>query len=608
MRVAGSRLAGEEAQLHEVARGERRLSGHSPGETRRRPDVDVARLPCDVGAPARGAWARGARARRRSAARPSTAGSRSCTRDTGGTSADARGTPPAEAALRRRAARLRSLSSVEASLGPAADARACGTGGRSPQRGRALPADALPRERREGSARRGGEARAARQRAALRGGARPVAWFPILFAHAVHELRTAPRYARRRSDAECAADPCDWRHCSKAARKAAADKEATPAVTARRFRAWVRELVSGRRPASHLCERPGGSWLGLQTDWLDVAAADFGVDCLVPLEELGEFWALLSANLDLGGPVELPRLNNVGSGGGGGDVDGLYDCATARLIATHAADDFRARGVADASEAAVTRSSATAGLKRRASCAPLERACPRRGGARARNRRDAADLFGRQGVARVGAPLDPPLCVPADLLAHGRVPGGRGRQLHVAPPLRLPVGLLVRASTTDGAFAARAQLAKADRTSAKAWLPRPSGLRRADLRQARLRRIRARRHRRRHLLRFRHRAPPPAPRVRRARPRDAGGRSTPYRHVREYAGRMAETAWRESTSRVLGAPLNQLSCIARGRRTRRASAPACARPSRPSTARPPSWRMRSMRTPTAAARRTRSLN
>ena len=52
-------------------------------------------------------------------------------------------------------------------------------------------------------------------------------------------------------------------------------------------------------------KRLGGS---AEDDELDVAAADFGVDCLVPLEELGEFWAQLSANLALGGPVELPRL------------------------------------------------------------------------------------------------------------------------------------------------------------------------------------------------------------------------------------------------------------------------------------------------------------
>ena len=295
-----------------------------------------------------------------------------------------RGPPAAGGAS--EAARLRSLSSVEASLGPAADALRLrnwtldllNVGERCPQT-RFHVSVARLREA------HGGEA--ALHANALRFAVvrDPFAWFPSLFAHAVHELRTAPRFATAALlDAACAADPCDWRHCSKAARKAAADKEATPAVTARRFRAWVRELVSGRRPASHLCERPGGSWLGLQTDWLDVAAADFGVDCLVPLEELGEFWAQLSANLDLGGPVELPRLNNVGSGGSGGDVDGLYDCATARLIATHAADDFRgARRRRHFRGGDALRS--TARLKRRASCAPLERAA-RGEGARAPTR------------------------------------------------------------------------------------------------------------------------------------------------------------------------------------------------------------------------------
>ena len=81
-------------------------------------------------------------------------------------------------AAAREAARLRSLSSVEASLGPAADALRLrnwtldllNVGERRPQ--------TRPRERREaarGARRRGG---AARQRAALRGGARPFAWFP----------------------------------------------------------------------------------------------------------------------------------------------------------------------------------------------------------------------------------------------------------------------------------------------------------------------------------------------------------------------------------------------------------------------------------------------
>ena len=163
-------------------------------------------------------------------------------------------------AAAREAARPRSLASAEASLGPAADALRLrnwtldllNVGERCPQT-RFHVSVARLREA------HGGEATLhanALRFAVVRD---PFAWFPSLFAHAVHELRTAPRFATAALlDAACAADPCDWRHCSKAARKAAADKEATPAVTARRFRAWVRELVSGRRPASHLCERPGG--------------------------------------------------------------------------------------------------------------------------------------------------------------------------------------------------------------------------------------------------------------------------------------------------------------------------------------------------------------
>ena len=71
-------------------------------------------------------------------------------------------------------------------------------------------------------------------------------------------------------------------------------------------------------------------------------------------------------------------------------------------------------------------------------------------------------------------------------------------------------------STTDGAFAARAN-DEADRTSAKAWMP--SGYA-AQIYDKLASTHTCPPNRRRHLLRLRHRAPPPAPRVRRARPRD----------------------------------------------------------------------------------------
>ena len=427
---------------------------------------------------------------------------------------------------------------------------ACATGRSTPQRGRALPADALPRERRELREAHGGEA--ALHANALRFAVvrDPFAWFPSLFAHAVHELRTAPRFATAALlDAECAADPCDWRHCSKAARKAAADKEATPAVTARRFRAWVRELVSGRRPASHLCERPGGSWLGLQTDWLDVAAADFGVDCLVPLEELGEFWALLSANSTSAARSSC-RASTMSAVAAAATS---MACTTARRRGSsqRTPPTTFGRGVADASEAAVTRFCSTAGLKRRASCAPLERAA-RGEGARApviggMLRTYSADrawlVWALRSIRRFAYPLISSLTV---VYPEGEAANFTSLLRYGFPWVR------PRASTTDGAFAARAQLAKADRTSAKAWMPSGYAAQIYDK------------------LAFDAYVPADTDVVIffdsdtvLLRPllvsdvlEPATGRPLhPYRPW-EYAGRMAETAWRESTSRVLGAPLN----------------------------------------------------